>query len=288
MYLLGVLVLLVVLYFIFLSKKTETTTDERFSNLTQRVENATEASKRSSIVFDNPIPKGFQIFASNLPVAGIQHRKVEAIRFAQSRGQALTMKREPSNPHDSNAIQLIGISDTNEYFIGYLPRELSEQIVATGLYDSLQVRLTRIYIGTDDYLEFQYQILGPKAEKKRFDAFLDNQAAATSQKEYLKFFRLPVPKGMTAGQAEEAIKKHGKTSTETEQNEWLGYTTILEEFDDPEFREGYNLKKVPKSILLEVIKQMKEEGKTYSHLGDHVDEVAERLIKAKPELEKNR
>jgi len=286
MYLLGVLVLLVVLYFVFFNKKTELTTKASSSGSKKPVVSRSQGSKQGAIAFEGPIPKDFQIFARNLPVAGMQHRKAEAIRFAQSSNQELTMEREPNNPHDPNAIRLIGLSGADKYFIGYLPRELSEQIVATGLFDSLKTRLTRIYIGTDDYLEFHYQILGPKPEKKRFDEFLDNQPADTSQKEYLKFFGLPIPKGMTAGQAEQAIKEHKKTSAEAEQDEWFGYTNILEEFEDADFRGLYDLKKVPKTLLLEVMKQMKEEGKTYGYLGNNIEEVVERVIKAKPELER--
>lgn len=275
---LALVLVVVVFYFIFSSKKAKSSP--------KKAGTKSQGSKQGATAFDNPIPKGYQIFASNLPVAGMQHRKNEAIQFAQSTNQALEMEREPNNPHDPNAIRLNGVSNDGKYFIGYLPKELSEQIVATGLYDLLKVRLTRIYSGTDDYLEFHYQILGPKTEKKRFDEFLKSQPAEPSQKEYLKFFSLPTPKGMTFGQAEQAINEHKKNSSKAEQDEWLGYTTILEEFDDADFRETYDLKRVPKTFLLDIIKQMKEEGKTYSYLGNHIDEIVDKIIKVKPELER--
>lgn len=206
MELLGLVAVLVILYFVFFKRK-------RGSGVSNKpVVRRAQGSKQGAVAFENPIPKGFQIFAGNLPVAGMQYRKDEAIQFAQSSNQELTIEREPNNPHDPNAIRLIGLSDTNKYFIGYLPKELSEQIVGTGLFDSLKARLTRIYIGTDDYLDFHYQIIGPKTEKKRFDEFLDKQPVDTSQKEYFKFFGLPVPKGMTSGQAEQTIKEHQRTS----------------------------------------------------------------------------
>lgn len=281
MYILALVLLLVVVYFLVFKKKTATTTQKGTSKTTRRAPH-----NPSAFSFDNPIPKGFQIFASNLPVAGIQHRKAEAIQFARSGNQELSIEREPDNPHDPNAIRLVGVSGADRYFIGYLPREISEQIVATGLFESLKPRLTRIYIGTDDFLDFHYQILGPRTEKKRFDEFLKNKPAAVSQKEYLKFFGLPIPKGMTAGQADQAINEHTKTSTPEEQAEWLGYSTILEEFDDSEFRKDHELKKVPRGVLLEVVQQMRQGGKTYHYLSENLDEVVDRIIEVNPGLER--
>lgn len=219
-------------------------------------------------------------------MAGLEYQKSTAIKFAQASNQELTLEQEPNNPHDKNAIKLIGISGLNKFFIGYLPKELSEQIVATGLFDSVKARLVRIYVGKEDFLEFHYQIIGPKVEKKKFDDFLNNQPADAEQKAYLKFFALPIPKGMTSGQAEEVIREHKKASSDDEQGEWFGYSSVLEEFDDADFRETYELKKVPKTVLLEVMSQLKQEGKSYSHLSDNIDEVVARIIKTKPELER--
>jgi len=74
-------------------------------------------------------------------VAGIQYRKAEALRFANSSNQELILEREPDNEHDPNAIKLIGISGSNKYFIGYIPKEISEQIVSTKLFDSVKPTL---------------------------------------------------------------------------------------------------------------------------------------------------
>lgn len=262
MYLFGVLVLVFVGYFLFFNKKATIEQGSRKPVVSRKVQD----SKQGATTFDSPIPTGYQIFAKNLPVAGMAYRKSDAIKFSRANNQELSLEREPNNQHDPNAIKLIGISGSNKFFIGYLPKELSEQIVDTGLFDNLRARLTRIYVGKDDFLEFHYQIVGPKVEKKKFDDFLNNQPANSEQKEYFKFFGLPIPKGMTAGQAEQAIKEHKKISSDDEKDEWFGYISIFEEFDDADFRETYELRKVGKKVLLEVLNQLKQEGKTYSYL----------------------
>lgn len=272
------LILIAVVYFYFSSKKKTTTPTSK-----NKSSNDSQGSSKS---FLPPMPSGYQIFAKNLPVAGIQHRKDEALKFAKSSNPVLSLERELDNQFDSNAIKLIGLSGATQYFIGYLPKEISAQIIGTGMYENVKARLGPIYISNNDFLDIQYQVIGPKADKKKFDEFLSNQPAELSQKDYFKFFNLAIPKGLTAGQAEQAISEHQKSSKTEELEEWEGYTKILEEFDDQDFRDGYDLKKVSKTILMEAISQLKAQGKTCKYLSDNIDEVAERIIELKPDLEK--
>jgi hypothetical protein len=265
MYFLGLLILVVVIYFVISSNKSTATGGQSFLP---------------------PIPSGYQIYANNLPIAGIKYRKAEAIRFANSSNPELGLEREPNNEHDPNAIKLIGVSGSSKYFIGYIPKDLSEQIVSTGLFDSVKPRLARIYIGKNDFIDIQYQIIGPKANKKQFEGFLESQPADSLQKEYFKFFGLTVPRNLTTGQAKQTISEHKKTCKPEEIAEWEGLSNILLEFDDSDFRETYNLKKVSKSVLSEALNQLKQDGKTYSQLYDDIDDIVDRVIKLKPELEK--
>lgn len=283
MYLLGFLVIIVVGYLIF-SKRSKATTTKNSGSAKKRVLSNSSGGGNS---FLPPIPAGYQIFEKNLPVAGIQFRKIDAISFAKSSGQELGLERQSNNEHDPNAIKLIGISGSTRYFIGSLPKELSKQIILTGLYESVKPRLVRIYIGQNDFLDIQYQIIGPKTEKKNFDAYLSAQPAHLSQKEFYKFFELPMPKGLTAGQAGLTISEHSKNCKPEELAEWNGYINILEEFEDNGFRESYDLKKVSKAALTEALNALKQEGKSYSYLSESIDEVVDKVILLKPALEKS-
>ncbi len=283
MYLVVVLVLAVMVYFIYNKKDKSTPAAKGPSSNDSHASSNSQGGGKS---FLPPIPNGYQIFAKNLPVAGIQHRKDEAIRFANSSNQELSLQREPRNEFDVNAIKLIGVSGSCNYFIGYLPKELSAQIIGTGLFESVKARLGRIYISKNDFLDIQYQVIGPKADKKKFDEFLSNQPADSSQKDYFKFFAIPIPKGLTAGQAGQTMTEHMKASKPEEQAEWDGYISIVEEFEDKDFREGFDLKKVSKTFLMDTISQLKADGKTYKYLSDNIDEVVEKLLELNPDLEK--
>lgn len=106
-----VFVVLAVLYFYFSSKGKSKgkgkATKEQFRSKTS---NDLEEIKKS---FLPPMPSGYQIYAGGFPVAGMQHRKEEAIRFAKSDNQELSLQKDPANEFDKNAIKLIGHSGSN-------------------------------------------------------------------------------------------------------------------------------------------------------------------------------
>lgn len=236
-----------------------------------------------------PIPKDYQIF-SGAEVAGVTFRKDDALRFARGSNQELTLEREPNNTHDKNAIKVIGKSSGWDYFIGYVPKDIAAQIIETELFNRVKPRLMRIYQGTENYLEIHFQIIGPKVDKKQFDAYITNQPANTSQKDYYKFFDLSAPRGLTKGVANQVIKDHRKSleaSDPSKLKEYDAYRQIIEEFDDSDFRDINDLKKVSRTILNQAIDQLKQEGKTYEHLLNEIEEVVERVLSLNPDLEKN-
>lgn len=82
----------------------------------------------------------------------------------------MRLEREPDNPKDANAIQVIGLCDDDEYVLGYLPRDVAAHVTRSGLLEQIQPRLMRIYIGErgDGYVEISYQLIGPKSEMRTF------------------------------------------------------------------------------------------------------------------------
>lgn len=245
--------------------------------------------KPSSQSFFPPIPKDHQIYKSDVSVAGITFRKDNAIKFARASNQTLELERDLNNEHDKNAIKVIGVTPTSRYFVGFVPKEISEQIIVTNMFDNVKARLGRIYQGKDDYIEIKFQIIGMKINKKQYDAFLENKPANSSQKEYYKFFGLPVPKALTSGQANQTITAHRKKLAAEDVlklEEYDSYNNIITDFEDSDFREPYDLKRVTKAILNEALSQLIEDGKTYAYLSDNIDEVVEKVLLINPDLEK--
>ncbi len=284
----GLIFLIAIVYFLYFSSRkiSKAKPSNQRAHFKQK-QYSSETNQAQS--FLPPIPKDHQIYSSNMLVAGITFRKDNAIDFARDSNQILELERDPNNQHDKNAIKVIGVTPTSRYFVGFVPKEVSEQIIATNMFDNVKARLARIYQGNDGYIEIQFQIIGLKTNKKHYDAFLENQPADSSQKEYYKFFGLAIPKSLTSGQANQTITAHRK-KLEVEDvsrlEEYDGYNNILTEFDDSDFRETYDLKKVSKTVLNDALQQLIEEGKTYAYLSDNIDEVVEKVFLLKPELEK--
>lgn len=236
-----------------------------------------------------PIAKGFQIFEGRLSVSGVEHRRDDAIHFADDSDQTLALEPEPDNTYDANAIKVIGVSRGTRRFIGYVPKEVAEQIVGSGLLDAVQPRLERIWRTDKGFVDVAFQIVGPKGKKAQYEDFLNNKSAEAWQKECLKFFGLPVSKGLTKGQATQIIVTHRKKleiEDKAQLDEWDAYEEICEQFDEADFREEFELKKVSAKVFKEALEALKQEGCTMRSLANDIDRVVDKIVALKPELEK--
>lgn len=112
-------------------------------------------------------------------VVGVHHRKPMAIAFARAAREAeakgliygVELEHRPDNPHDPNAIAVIGIAERKGWFkrtvdrwhIGYLDREIAAEIVSDLVAQGIPVaaELYSIYEGVDSYLDFKVIVLAP-------------------------------------------------------------------------------------------------------------------------------
>ena len=236
-----------------------------------------------------PIPKGFRIYSARLSVAGTQYRHADALRFADGSDQALALERESDNTHDSNAIRVIGVERGTRWFIGYVPRDEAKQVVGSGLAGVVQGRLERIWRSDDGYIYVGFQIIGPKDRKAQYDDFLKGKPADAAQKEFLRFFGLSVPRGLTAGQAAATVAEH-RTKLESENkallDEWEAYEEICDEFNDSDFRSTYDLKEVKLALLKRALDDLTHSGATMRSLADDIDKVVERVLALNPDVER--
>lgn len=112
--------------------------------------------------------------------------------------------------------------------------------------------------------------------------------ASSRQKEFFRFFRIKAQAGLTKVEADKLIKAtliELGAANDVRVEHWRLYDDLLDEFDDPEFRDGYDLKKPSYSQIREAVDALLKSNHTWAEL-DNADIVAERLIEMKPELEK--
>jgi hypothetical protein len=121
--------------------------------------------------FDPNRPDGVQIFMPTLQPAGAYFKQPGVQRFVMGKRLALELKREPKNPHDANAIKIVGIVRgllfKRRYDIGYLPAEIARKIVQGGFWPNVGADLRMVQWG--EYTTIEFDLYGPKGQKKKFD-----------------------------------------------------------------------------------------------------------------------
>lgn len=113
-----------------------------------------------------PIPDGHCLYFERLDLPIHASQKRACLRFCRGRAPHLSLAPEPSNPHHHNAIRVIGewtgLSGAKREHIGYVERDIADRIARSGLASVIAPRLLKTYVGTEDFVEITYQIVGPK------------------------------------------------------------------------------------------------------------------------------
>lgn len=255
---------------------------------------------RVSEAFRPAIPNGCQIYAARLFVQGLHveaHRN-QGERFARGRAQELVLSAEPSNPHDRNAVRVIGnfkgLLFSSRAELGYVPKDIAEALVTNALLLSVSPRLKFVSVGDDGRVDIEFDIVGPKEQKKTFDAFFEKKLsdgpASGEQKELAWFFSIKLSKGATFGQTKSEIDLR-RSSLEREAPasflEWEAYWRICQELDDAENRRNlYSVKAISRKILRSTIDALKKEGKTIRELADNPQLIVDKVIVDHPSLER--
>lgn len=115
----------------------------------------------------------------------------------------------------------------------------------------------------------------------------DDRPATTRQREFFRFFGLKPGVGLLKRDADQQIAerlKQARQSGDPLADQWQTYDAILDDFDDPDFREGYDIRKPGASAVRKAIDALLAEGRTWDDLDS--DSVAERLLEIAPNLER--
>jgi hypothetical protein len=117
----------------------------------------------------SPIPDGYQIYVAQTAVAGSHFRRAQVERLFKFQKPSIDFEPEPTNSHDPNAIKVIAYNGDSHssIHVGYVPSKLAKQFARSGVVKRLHPRLRMVQIG--DYVEVEFDVCGPKAEKSEFD-----------------------------------------------------------------------------------------------------------------------
>jgi hypothetical protein len=250
---------------------------------------------RVTQAFKPPILTGWQIFAPRQFVQGlhVEENRAQAALFARGNEQGLALVAEPTNTYDPNAILVVGryrgwfMSGLAK--LGYVPRDIAEALVTTGLLPKVMARLKFVTVGETGG-DVEFEIVGPKEHKRAFDSFfeqkLNSGPPSDDQKEFAWFFGPKLPRGVTFGQAQTKIDARKSQSPAERLKEWNAYWSICEELDDEDNRESYFIKAISRKILRAATDDLKKEAKPLEELAADPQEVVDRILKTHPNLER--
>jgi hypothetical protein len=170
-----------------------------------------------------------------LEAVGVHHRLTAARQFAsavrdaerQKRLYGVLLRPEPSNPHDKNAIQLIGYCEVprifgspihKEWHIGYVDRDTAAELNSSFVSKDVKIagELYGIYVGRDGFIDINYFALAEseavrkakQAERDQtaFDAL--SEVLTKEQKNYIEQGLLGIYRNTRLAQAD-ALKSAG-------------------------------------------------------------------------------
>lgn len=243
-------------------------------------------SQSNAINFSPPYPQDYVTYETSV-VAGVKFRLDDALSFANGTNLSIVLERELDNKFDKHAIKVIGITSGSYYFVGYIPKDLADQIVRSKLENFIEARLNRIYVGEAKYVDIRFNIIGPSIYKKKFVDFKNNKSLTSEQKDGFKFFKILIPKGMKRDEANRFLIKHEKKLKEEDYDQYIEYNSfnnIHDEYLDRYARECHLIKKPKRAEVNAVLDALVTTGYKYKYLSDNIDRVTDMLKTFNPSL----
>ena len=98
---------------------------------------------------------GTRILVQNSPLAGFQFHEGKQLWKELKVGDALTLVREPDNPHDPSAVRV----DWNGHVLGYVPRAENEAVARQlDRGNHLEARIVRLNKSRDPWKRIEFEI----------------------------------------------------------------------------------------------------------------------------------
>lgn len=117
----------------------------------------------------------------------------------------------------------------------------------------------------------------------------EGRPATARQMEFFRFFGMKQRAGVSKVEAESLLRERLKLAEQQDDPlaaNWRAYEAVLDEFDDPDFRETYDLRKPSYALIRSAASALLASGKTWGEIRGDIDLVVDKLIEMKPDLER--
>lgn len=209
--------------------------------------------------------KDWKNFAAEEQVVGVTYdnRAQKFLELGDQNNFNIFLERDPNNPRDKNAIKVMGSAivggKKRVEQLGFLSKD-----TAKALKDEKEIDARPYSV----YLPYQGRKFGLRV-----------RILVRSQQYKNKHGIETKPKAKVAQPKPEKITP--------EINEEMLIEDIVSEILDPETLEAYNMKKPSRKLIIAAIEELKKEGVTAEEQLDEIEELVERILELKPDLEKD-
>lgn len=115
----------------------------------------------------------------------------------------------------------------------------------------------------------------------------EDRPATARQREFFRFFGQKPKSGLLKREADHQIQECldvAEENNDPRAEQWIIYDSILEDFDDPDFRETYSIRKPSTPAIRKAIDALLALGRSWDDLDS--DSVADYLVESNPDLER--
>lgn len=121
-------------------------------------------------------------------------------------------------------------------------------------------------------------------------AAFESRPPSPFQKEFFKWFGISTSKDMTFDQATTKIREETTRLSEVHSEElkyWECFEEFVDELDDPDVREEFEIKKVPVGTIRDAVNVLRTSGKSAEEISGDIDLLVETILEARPDLERS-
>jgi hypothetical protein len=147
------------------------------------------------------------------------------------------------------------------------------------------LRFFKVPLRNFNQTKARFEVAKIFSDPEKLEAW-NSRPATDIQKEFFRFFDKKVPKGLTHETAKKMISQISRDIPDNRYDDWTAFESVYEELLDPEIRNDYGVKKISMYLYREAMNSFVDEGRKLADLEGDVDEVVERVIKLKPEIQK--
>lgn len=212
--------------------------------------------------------KDWKNFSLEEEVVGVtfEYRARKFLELGDQNNFKIFLEKDPDNPHDKNAIKVMGSVGNTVEQLGFLSKDTAKRLKNEKEIDARPYSVYLPYQGSKFGLRIRVLV--------RSNAFKKKNPSVYEQSE------IKSKKSLVDSKSKAEHKKDLAKEKEC-------IESLYEELTDRDTLETYEMKRPSKKIIKEAVKSLQEDGMSIEDIEFSIEEVVDRILEMNPDLEKD-